>query len=104
MQRLALRRVFHSARFNVTDGLDVYADNYRNFEALGDIVTADMRYHAERLAREAERLAGGADTPDNAASGPDVAEETGPGAARDGLAGPSGAQDGEQDDEDEGHA
>lgn len=45
----ALRKVFHSAGFNICDGLDDYAENYRNFEPLGDIVTADLRYQLQRL-------------------------------------------------------
>lgn len=45
----ALRKVFHTPRFNVCDGLDDYAENYRNFEPLGDIITADLRYQLQRL-------------------------------------------------------
>lgn len=45
----ALRKVFHTAKFNACDGLDDYAENYRVFEPLGDIITADLRHHLERL-------------------------------------------------------
>ena len=54
LRRAALRKLFRSAMFNVTDGLDDYDDDFRNFEALGDIVTADMRQQMEREAEKAK--------------------------------------------------
>jgi len=51
---LALRKVFHTASFNVCDGLDDYAENYRNFEPLGDIITADLRHQLKRLQQMAD--------------------------------------------------
>jgi Protein of unknown function (DUF3306) len=51
LRRAALRKLFHSAKFNVLDGLDDYSDDFTNFAPLGDIVTADMRHHLERAAR-----------------------------------------------------
>jgi len=51
---LALRKVFHTASFNVCDGLDDYAENYRNFEPLGDIVTAHLRHQLKRLQQMAD--------------------------------------------------
>lgn len=57
LRRAALRKLFHSAEFNIVDGLDEYADDFTTFEALGDIVTADMRHMLEVEARKAaERL------------------------------------------------
>jgi hypothetical protein len=53
LQRLALRKLFGSAQFNVRDGLDDYDEDYRSFEALGDTITADMRYRMERELGEA---------------------------------------------------
>ena len=47
LRRRALRKLFASAVFNVPDGLDDYADDFTSFEALGDIVTSDMRHQAE---------------------------------------------------------
>ncbi|MDF1528172.1 MAG: DUF3306 domain-containing protein [Sedimenticola sp.] len=44
LRRQALRKLFHSAAFNVCDGLDDYDGDYTNFAGLGDIVTADMRH------------------------------------------------------------
>lgn len=58
LKKRALRKLFHSPKFNVFDGLDTYRDDFTSFPALGSIVTADMRYHLERAARElAERAA-----------------------------------------------
>lgn len=69
----ALRRLFRLPKFNVTDGLDDYNEDYRNFQALGDVVTSDMRHAAEggkvsdREPREQERaLADERDQPDEA--------------------------------------
>lgn len=52
LKRRALRKLFHSPKFNVFDGLDTYRDDFTSFPALGSIVTADMRYQLERAARE----------------------------------------------------
>ncbi len=52
LRRAALRKLFHSAQFNVVDGLDEYADDFTQFETLGDIVTADMRHLIEAEARK----------------------------------------------------
>lgn len=58
LRRAALRKLFHSANFNIIDELDDYAEDFTAFEALGDIVTADMRHRLEVEARrEAEALA-----------------------------------------------
>lgn len=48
----ALRKLFHSPKFNVFDGLDTYRDDFTSFPALGSVVTADMRHQLERAARE----------------------------------------------------
>lgn len=61
LRRQALRRLFHTPKFNIRDGLDDFDEDYTYFAPLGDTVTADMRYMkdvAERRARElAEREA-----------------------------------------------
>lgn len=49
LQRLALRKLFSSYRFNVRDGLDDYDEDYRSFESLGKTITAEMRHHMERV-------------------------------------------------------
>lgn len=56
IRNLALRKLFRAPMFNIRDGLDDYDEDFTTFEKLGDIVTADMRHHAERKQREqAER-------------------------------------------------
>lgn len=47
LRKVALRKFFHSPAFNVVDGLDDYDDDFKTFQALGDIVTADMRHQQE---------------------------------------------------------
>jgi len=54
LRRAALRKLFHSPKFNICDGLDDYCGDYTKFEPLGDIITADMRFQMERAL---ERLA-----------------------------------------------
>ena len=49
LRRKALRRLFSSSKFNVTDGLDDFAEDYTQFAPLGDVVTADMKHRMERL-------------------------------------------------------
>jgi hypothetical protein len=52
LKRAALRKLFHTASFNVTDGLDDYDEDFRTFKSLGDVVTHEMK----RMAKiEAER-------------------------------------------------
>ena len=52
LKKRALRKLFSSPKFNVFDGLDTYRDDFTSFPPLGDIVTADMRHHLERIAKE----------------------------------------------------
>jgi hypothetical protein len=52
LRQRALRKLFHSPKFNVFDGLDTYRDDFTSFPALGSIVTVDMRHQLERAARE----------------------------------------------------
>ena len=47
LRKAALRKLFHSPGFNIVDGLDDYDDDFKTFQALGDIVTADMRHQQE---------------------------------------------------------
>lgn len=53
----ALRKLFTSAKFNVTDGLDDYAEDFTKFEPLGDIITSDMRHRIEMEAERARQAA-----------------------------------------------
>ena len=68
LRRRALRKLFMSAVFNVRDGLDDYDEDFTNFEALGDIVTSDMRHQAEaesERARQAQADSGPEDLPED---------------------------------------
>ena len=79
LRRRALRKLFMSAVFNVRDGLDDYDEDFTNFEALGDIVTSDMRHQAEaeaERARQARADPAPGDLPADDAGG----AETGPAA------------------------
>ena len=57
LRKVALRKLFHGAGFNVRDGLDDYDDDFTVFEPLGDIITADMRHQQEMLERKAREAA-----------------------------------------------
>jgi len=52
LRRSALRKFFHLPKFNRRDGLDDYDEDFRAFQHLGNILTSDMRYHLERLAKQ----------------------------------------------------
>ena len=57
LRRAALRKLFHSNTFNVIDELDDYAEDFTTFEALGDIITADMRHQIElEMKKKAEAV------------------------------------------------
>lgn len=53
----ALRKLFMSSKFNVVDGLNDYDDDFTTFEALGDIITSDMRHRMEVEAEKARAKA-----------------------------------------------
>jgi len=79
VKKAALKKFFHSPLFNIVDGLDDYDDDFRNFEALGDIITSDMRTQMERKAKRAEEEAandaGGAESPESMESHAETADE-----------------------------
>ncbi len=84
LRRLALRKLFHLPMFNIRDGLDDYDEDFRTFEPLGNIVTADMRHRVEMEQRKlkeklAESEAAADDavppTPADAASAEDTASD-----------------------------
>ena len=70
LRQKALKKLFHSPKFNVRDGLDDYDWDFTNPEPLGDIITAEMRYRVER---ELERLAGLDEDEENPEDSPAVA-------------------------------
>jgi hypothetical protein len=57
LRKLALRKLFLSSDFNVCDGLDDYAEDFTQFEVLGDLITADMRHRLEQEAQRGEEQA-----------------------------------------------
>ena len=86
LRQRALRKLFRSPKFNVFDGLDTYRDDFTSFPALGDIVTADMRHHLERAARELAARTGEAltrDTPATDAAPPAISRDSPPAVTHD---------------------
>jgi hypothetical protein len=71
LRKAALRRLFHSPKFNVRCPLDDNSRDFREFIPLGDIVTSDMKHQA---LRRLEQLAEAADRAE--AASPDAAPET----------------------------
>jgi len=55
LRNLALRKMFLSSKYNFTDGLDDYADDFTKFAPLGDIITSDMRHQVEMRAERAKQ-------------------------------------------------
>jgi hypothetical protein len=56
LRRDALRKLFSSAKFNVTDGLDDYAEDFSRHAALGDIVPSQPRLPRPASSRAPQRL------------------------------------------------
>jgi len=52
LRQAALRRLFQAGKYNLTDGLDDYAEDYTSFKPLGNVLTADLRHQLERVARQ----------------------------------------------------
>lgn len=84
LRQLALRKLFHSTAFNVCDGLDDYAEDFTQFEALGDVITADLRHQMEleeerkkeQELAESEDLSAQDQTQSTSATEPDKEVET----------------------------
>jgi hypothetical protein len=49
LQRLALRKLFRSAKFNVRDGLDDYAEDYHRYETLAGSLADGLRAGVEAV-------------------------------------------------------
>ena len=56
LRQAALKKLLRLPAFNIRDGLNDYDEDYTVFEPLGDTVTSDMKFHAERkrLQQEAD--------------------------------------------------
>jgi hypothetical protein len=52
LRRTALRKMWQNPVYGVVDELDPFRADFAAFTPLGDIVTSDMKFHAERLLRE----------------------------------------------------
>lgn len=113
LRKQALRKLFRSPKFNVISELDDYIDDYRNYPALGDIMTSDMKHAAARLL-EKQLAADAADTVEAGEAGllagsdtsrPDAATDSAAPAADAGgedstAAGDAGEKDDSKDDSD----
>lgn len=69
LRQAALKRLFRSPKFNLRDGLDDYDDDFRSFEALGDIVTSEMRRQRERAEARLRRELSDAQSPGDPQAG-----------------------------------
>lgn len=65
LRRIALRKLFHSQKFNRRDGLDDYDADFNSFQPLGNIVTSDMRYHQARMTGQKKDSRPARDLPDD---------------------------------------
>ena len=74
LRRKAFRKIFLGGKFNIRDGLDDYDEDFTEFAALGDVVTAEYRRWQERMAKAQEEDAQTAEEVDFAES--DAADET----------------------------
>jgi len=70
LRQRALRRLFRGRKFNYRDGLEVYDGDYRSFERLGEVMTADLRHRLERRADEALAREDGSAPPASEAPSP----------------------------------
>lgn len=69
LRRSALRKMFRNPKYAIVDPLDPYRADYGAFTALGDTITSDMKFHAERLLRaELEKAAEAAESAGAAAA------------------------------------
>jgi hypothetical protein len=67
LRRTALRKMFRNPKYAVVDPLDPYRVDYGLFTPLGDMITADMKFHAERLLKKAmDQAAEAAESTDTA--------------------------------------
>src|SRR5699024_5967287 len=56
LRNLALQRLFQQPEFNVTDGLDVYCEDFRHYTPLGDVMTSDLRLQMDRARQRLSQL------------------------------------------------
>lgn len=97
VRRAALKKLFGDPRFNVSDGLDVYAEDYAALQPLAGEVVARLR--------DAYRAAGGAQAEREAAPAPSDAPGEPPAAVQDAAAAgapppPPAAAEGDREERD----
>lgn len=109
LRQAALRKLFRSAKFNVCDGLDDYAEDYTKFAPLGNTITADMKHHMQRALDKLEAMADDAEPEvESSASGrtaepAEQASDTA-GDQRKAHEIPNASVSGPEEDDDPGHA
>lgn len=74
MRRQALKKLFGDPRFNLTDGLDVYAEDYTLLEDLPQAVVATLE-HARRILRGPDPAPQEPAAPEQLADTPSGAQE-----------------------------
>jgi hypothetical protein len=80
LRRTALRKMWQNPVYGVVDELDPFRADFAAFTPLGDIVTSDMKFHAERLLRE--QLEKAAESAESAGDGPGARKQGLPGLAK----------------------
>lgn len=55
LKQAALRKLFHSPRFNQIDGLDVYIDDYNSFEPISEAMLRELNHAQDLLCRKDEQ-------------------------------------------------
>lgn len=99
LRRLALRKMWGNPKYGIVDPLDPFRADFAAFTPLGDIVTSDMKFHAERLLRkELEKAAEAAEAAEAAGTAAAASDQ---GEAADGGAGQAAGTDVEQDNQTE---
>lgn len=77
LRRAALRKMWQNPVYGVVDDLDPFRADFAAFTPLGDIITSDMKFHAERLLREQlEKAAEGVESAGVASEESDATGET----------------------------
>ncbi|OIR03494.1 hypothetical protein GALL_143530 [mine drainage metagenome] len=78
LRRAALQKLFAAEHFNVMDGLDVYVDDYNQFEPIGEEMLRQLMQARGLLSDDAPRPAA---EPEANAGRPDEANDTAKGVA-----------------------
>jgi hypothetical protein len=97
LRQAALRKMFRNPIYGIVDDLDPYRADFAAFTPLGDTITSDMKFHAERLLRE--QLEKAAESAESAGPAPPEADQAVAGATQEGeLQEPDAAPEVKADD------